>query len=62
MQGNVRTFFEKGLWVKIGGVSIEYIILFKVKFASSIPSFAVLVMVKEIIKFIQESSILNLGV
>jgi len=28
MQGNVRTFFEKGLWVKIGGVSIEYIILF----------------------------------
>ena len=28
MQGNVRRFLEKGLWVKIGRVNVEYIIYF----------------------------------
>ena len=26
MQGTARTFLEKGLWLKIGGVNVEYII------------------------------------
>jgi len=28
MQGNARIFIEKGLWVKIGGLNVEYIICF----------------------------------
>ena len=28
MQRTARTFLEKGLWVKIGGVNVEYIIYF----------------------------------
>lgn len=28
MQGTDRTFLEKGLWMKIGGINVEYIIYF----------------------------------
>jgi len=28
VQGTARTFLEKGLWIKIGGANVDYVIYF----------------------------------
>jgi hypothetical protein len=39
MQGTARTFLEKGLWMKLGGVNLEYIIYFpeRIEFGPHFP-------------------------